>query len=67
MDVPAHQKLAPQSQKDLVVAVQQVKTELLSMNLEALVLKASNSTEKKIAEKIVAIQEIIKMLKCLAE
>lgn len=63
VDVPAHQKLAPQSQKDLVVALQQVKAELQGMNLDTLVLKASNSTEKKIAEKIVAIQEVIKMLK----
>lgn len=67
VEIPAHQKLAPQSQKDLVLAVQQVKAELQGMNLDALVLKASNSTEKKIAEKIVAIQAIIKMLKSLAE
>ena len=41
--------------------------ELQSMNLDRLALKASNITEKKIAEKIVAIQESIKMLKSLAE
>ena len=63
VDVPAHQKLAPQSKKDLVVALQQVKADLQTMNLDSLVAKASNSTEKKIAEKIVAIQEVIKMLK----
>jgi len=66
VEIPAHQKLAPQSLKDLVLAVQQVKAELQSMNLDALALKASVVTEKKIAEKIVAIQETIKMLKDLA-
>jgi hypothetical protein len=65
VEIPAHQKLAPQSQKDLVIALQQVKTELQTMNLDALVVKASIVTEKKIAEKIVAIQEIIKMIKSL--
>ena len=65
VEIPAHQKLAPQSQKDLVIALQQVKTELQTMNLNALVGKASVVTEKKIAEKIVAIQEAIKMLKSL--
>ena len=67
VEIPAHQKLAPQSQKDLVLTLQQAITELRGMNLDRLALKASNITEKKIAEKIVAIQESIKMLKSLAE
>jgi hypothetical protein len=67
VEIPAHQKLAPQSQKDLVLTLQQAMTELQGMNLDRLALKASNVTEKKIAEKIVAIQESIKMLKSLAE
>ena len=67
VEIPAHQKLAPQSQKDLVLTLQQAMAELQGMNLESLALKASNVTEKKIAEKIVAIQESIKMLKSLAE
>ena len=67
VEIPAHQKLAPQSQKDLVLTLQQAMTELQGMNLDRLALKASNITEKKIAEKIVAIQESIKMLKSLAE
>jgi hypothetical protein len=67
VEIPAQQKLAPQSQKDLVLTLQQAMAELQGMNLESLALKASNVTEKKIAEKIVAIQESIKMLKSLAE
>jgi hypothetical protein len=67
VEIPAHQKLAPQSQKDLVLTLQQAMAELQGMNLESLALKASNVTEKKIAEKIVAIQESIKMLKSLAD
>ena len=67
VEIPAHQKLAPQSQKDLVLTLQQAVSELQGMNLESLALKASNVTEKKIAEKIVAIQESIKMMKSLAE
>jgi len=67
VEIPAHQKLAPQSQKDLLLAVQQFNADLQGMNLDTLIMKASNSTEKKIAEKIVAIQEIRKMLKALAD
>jgi hypothetical protein len=67
VEIPAHQKLAPQSQKDLLLAIQQFNADLQGMNLNTLIMKASNSTEKKIAEKIVAIQEIRKMLKSLAE
>jgi hypothetical protein len=67
VEIPAHQKLAPQSQKDLVLTLQQAMTELQGMNMDRIALKASNVTEKKIAEKIVAIQESIKMLKSLAE
>jgi hypothetical protein len=67
VEVPAHQKLAPQSQKDLVLTLQQAMAELQGMNMDRIALKASNVTEKKIAEKIVAIQESIKMLKSLAE
>ena len=67
VEIPAHQKLAPQSQKDLVLTLQQAMAELQGMNLDSLALKASNITEKKIAEKIVAIQESIKMMKSLAE
>jgi len=67
VEIPAHQKLAPQSQKDLVLTLQQAMAELQGMNMDRIALKASNVTEKKIAEKIVAIQESIKMLKSLAE
>jgi len=58
IDVPAHQKLVPQSPKDLVTNVKNLKAELDSLDLDAILSKASNVTEGGIASKIQTLQDI---------
>ena len=58
IDIPAHQKLVPQSPKDLVTNVKNLKAELDSLDLDAILSKASNVTEGGIASKIQTLQDI---------
>jgi len=62
IDVPAHQKLVPQSHHDLVSYMKKVKTELNSLDLDAILAKSSNVTEGGIAAKIQALQEVLTFL-----
>ena len=62
IDVPAHQKLVPQSHHDLVSYMKKVKTELNSLDLDAILAKTSNVTEGGIAAKIQALQEVLNFL-----
>lgn len=62
IDVPAHQKLVPQSHHDLVSYMKRVKTELNSLDLDAILAKSSNVTEGGIAAKIQVLQEVLTFL-----
>jgi hypothetical protein len=65
--VPAHQKLAPQSQHDLVLAMKEVKAKLNATNLDALLEEAVVTSEGGIANMISTVREAIQMLESIAK
>jgi len=65
--VPAHQKLAPQSQHDLVLAMKEVKAKLNATNLDALQQDAVVTSEGGIANMISTVREAIQMLESIAK
>jgi hypothetical protein len=65
--VPAHQKLAPQSQHDLVLAMKEVKAKLNATNLDALQQDAVVTSEGGIANMISTIRDAVKMLEYIAK
>jgi hypothetical protein len=60
--VPAHQKLAPQSQHDLVLTMKEVKAKLNATNLDALLDDAVVTSESGIANMICTLREAVQML-----
>jgi hypothetical protein len=62
VDVPAHQKLVPQSQHDLVLAIIDVKVKLANLDLNTILKKVSVITEAGLASKIQTIREILDLL-----
>jgi hypothetical protein len=62
IDVPAHQKLVPQSQHDLVLAMIDMKLKLANLDLNTILKKATIITEAGLASKIQKIQEILELL-----
>ena len=62
VDVPAHQKLVPQSQHDLVLAMIDMKVKLANLDLNTILKKATIITEAGLASKIQKIQEILELL-----
>jgi hypothetical protein len=62
IDVPAHQKLVPQSQHDLVLAMIDMKVKLANLDLNTILKKATIITEAGLASKIQKIQEILELL-----
>jgi hypothetical protein len=62
IDVPAHQKLVPQSQHDLVLAMIDMKVKLANLDLNTILKKATITTEAGLASKIQKIQEILELL-----
>ena len=65
--VPAHQKLAPQSQHDLVLAMKEVKAKLNATNLDALLEEAVVTSEGGIANMISTVRDAVKMLEDIAK
>jgi hypothetical protein len=65
--VPAHQKLAPQSQHDLVLAMKEVKAKLNATNLDALLDEAVVTSEGGIANMISTVRDAVKMLEDIAK
>ena len=65
--VPAHQKLAPQSQHDLVLAMKEVKAKLNATNLDTLLDEAVVTSEGGIANMISTVRDAVKMLEDIAK